>query len=116
MSPIAALIDARLRELGMTPAEAAQVTGMNYKTLSQLLNLRPTGSRVIGSDIREMLQGLGLTPAEIEYAAALTAGFEVTPPEFLPAEWARALRMRSLNERQVAYIDGEIRHWLRVNR
>lgn len=106
MTPLGDLVTARLSAMGMSVREAARRTGMDEKTLYDLI--RRTTSRHYRPVIREELTRLGLTPLEVEYAAALTAGFEVTPPEVTPREFARALRMRALDSYDVEFLDRRI--------
>lgn len=92
--------------MAITPSDAARLTGINVKTLHSWLSADQT--RQVTAENRRKLRKLGLTGDEIEHAAALTAGYNVTPADVRPLEWARMLRMRTLTDSQVRYIDREI--------
>jgi hypothetical protein len=94
---LARLVLDKLKELGLSRRRAAELTGLPISTIDAMTR---RGGRYVGKEAREGLERLGIPHELVEYAAAVSAGFDVSPSEtareLSAQEWRAVFTARGL--------------------
>lgn len=91
---LARLVRDYLTRSGFSRREAAERAHLPTSTMDAVTR---RGGRYVGREVREGLERLGLSHELVEYSAAISAGFDVTPPELTAQEWRAIVAVRTMS-------------------
>jgi hypothetical protein len=93
---LARLVSDYLARSGFSRRQAAELAGLPTSTIDAVTR---RGGRYVGREVRGGLERLGLSHELVEYAAAISAGFDLTPSELSEREWRLVVAARGLSPR-----------------
>ena len=111
-TPFGQLIDAQIERMGLNRRSAAKLAQMPTSTFSFLISGLVPG-KAVKPENRAKIVALGIPEVQVEYAAALTAGYRVADPRCSAEEFRIVLKLRRLDpmdlesiEARIDYLDG----------